>query len=45
MKEKLFAASVDRDIIRECEQIGIPLPEFAEMSVGAMRAVAGELGL
>ena len=45
MKEKLFAASVDRDIIRECEQIGIPLPEFAELSVGAMRAVAGELGL
>jgi putative nucleotidyltransferase with HDIG domain len=45
MKEKGFAASVDRDIIRECEAVGIPLPEFAEMSVGAMRAVAGELGL
>ncbi|MBI5239599.1 MAG: HDIG domain-containing protein [Elusimicrobia bacterium] len=45
MKEKLFAASVDRETIRECEQIGIPLPEFAELAVGAMRAVAGELGL
>ena len=45
MKEKLFAASVDRDIIRECEQIGIPLPEFAEMAVNAMRGIAGDLGL
>ena len=45
MKEKAFAASVDRGIIRECEAIGIPLPEFAELAVGAMRAIAGDLGL
>jgi len=45
MKEKLFAASVDRDIIRECEAAGIPLPEFAELAVGAMRAIAADLGL
>lgn len=45
MKEKAFAASVDRDIIRECEQIGIPLPEFAQLAVDAMRAIAPELGL
>ena len=45
MKEKLFAASVDRDIIRECEAIGIPLPEFAELAVGAMRAISADLGL
>lgn len=36
MKEKAFAASVNRDIIRECETIGIPLPEFAELCVKAM---------
>ena len=30
MKEKAFAASVNRDIIPECEVIGIPRPEFAE---------------
>lgn len=36
MKEKAFAASVNRDIIRECEAIGIPLPEFAELAVKAM---------
>jgi len=45
MKEKAFAASVDRDIIRECEHIGIPLPEFAELALGAMRGISGELGL
>jgi predicted hydrolase (HD superfamily) len=45
MKEKLFAASVDRDIIRECEAIGVPLPEFAEMAVTAMRGIAADLGL
>ncbi|MBI5244810.1 MAG: HDIG domain-containing protein [Elusimicrobia bacterium] len=45
MKEKAFAASVDRDIIRECEQIGIPLPEFAELAVGAMRGISDQLGL
>jgi putative nucleotidyltransferase with HDIG domain len=45
MKEKGFAASVDRDIIRECEAAGIPLPEFAEMAVVAMRGIAADLGL
>jgi uncharacterized protein len=43
MKEKSFAASVNREIIRECELIGIPLPEFAELSLRAMQARAGEL--
>lgn len=45
MKEKAFAAKVDRDIIRECEDIGIPLPEFAELSLKAMQGISGELGL
>ncbi|MFH1724528.1 MAG: HDIG domain-containing metalloprotein [Elusimicrobiota bacterium] len=45
MKEKAFAASVSRDIIRECEDIGIPLPEFAELAVTAMRGISDELGL
>jgi putative nucleotidyltransferase with HDIG domain len=45
MKEKSFAAKVDRDIIRECEQIGIPLPEFAELGLNAMRGISAELGL
>jgi putative nucleotidyltransferase with HDIG domain len=45
MKEKLFAAKVCREIILECEQIGIPLPEFAEMSLKAMQGIAPQLGL
>lgn len=36
MKEKAFAASVKRENIMECELIGIPLEEFAEMAIAAM---------
>jgi len=45
MKEKAFSASVDRDIIRECELIGIPLAEFAELSINAMKEIGEEIGL
>jgi len=45
MKEKAFAASVKRENILECEKIGIPLPEFAELSVNAMREIAEQIGL
>ena len=45
MKEKAFAASVRREHILECEMIGIPLPEFAQLSVDAMKEVADEIGL
>ncbi len=37
MKEKAFAASVSRENIMECEKIGIPLPEFAELALNAMK--------
>jgi len=45
MKEKAFAASVRRENILECEAIGIPLPEFAELSLAAMCDVHDRLGL
>ena len=45
MKEKAFAASVNREHILECEKIGIPLDEFIQLSVDAMRGIAGEIGL
>jgi len=45
MKEKAFAASVNRDHILLCEQLGIPLPEFAALAVEAMRSISDELGL
>ena len=45
MKEKAFAASVNRDHILECEKIGIPLEEFIQISVDAMREIADDIGL
>jgi len=44
MKEKAFAASVKRENILECEKLGIPLDEFAEISLGALQKISGELG-
>jgi uncharacterized protein len=44
MKEKLFAASVNRETILECEKIGIPINEFAELSLEALKPIAEELG-
>ncbi len=45
MKEKNFAASVNRGHILECEKIGIPVHEFAELSVNAMKEISDEIGL
>jgi len=45
MKQKAFAASVKRENILECEKIGIPLNEFAELSVNAMKGISSILGL
>jgi len=45
MKEKAFAASVKRENILECELIGIPIQDFAEMALVAMQEISDELGL
>jgi putative nucleotidyltransferase with HDIG domain len=45
MKEKAFAASVNRENIMECEQIGIPLNEFVQISLTAMIPLGDKLGL
>ena len=45
MKEKGFAASVKRENILECELIGIPIHDFAELSLIAMQEISDELGL
>jgi putative nucleotidyltransferase with HDIG domain len=45
MKEKMFAASVKRENIMECEKIGIPIEEFAELSIRSMLPVADQIGL
>jgi len=45
MKERAFAASVSRENIMECEKIGIPLVEFVEICLEAMRGISTTLGL
>jgi putative nucleotidyltransferase with HDIG domain len=45
MKEKAFARNVNRDNIRLCEELGIPVPEFSALAVEAMRQISDELGL
>ena len=45
MKAKEFARSVNREQIRLCEQIDIPLDEFIEISLKAMGEMSDELGL
>lgn len=45
MKTPHFARSVNREIIMECETIGIPLPEFVAISIKAMSGIAETIGL
>lgn len=45
MKEKLFAASVRREAIMECERVGLTIDEFAELSLKAMSEISGKLGM
>ena len=45
IKEKSFAAGANRDIIRECELIEIPLPDFCDLCLEAMQDIADDLGL
>ncbi len=44
-KQKDFARNVSRDRIMFCEQIGIPLRKFLEISLNALKEISGELGL
>lgn len=45
MNEKAFAASVSRQTILECQKTGVCLEEFVDLSINAMKEIAGELGL
>ncbi len=44
-KEKAFARGADREIIAECELIGLPLADFCALSLTAMQAIAGKISL
>jgi len=45
IKEKAFARGASREIIAECEQAGIPLSEFCELSLLALQDIAEDIGL
>lgn len=44
-KDKRFAAGANRDQIRSCEEFGMPLKQFIEISLNAMRGISDDLGL
>ncbi len=45
MKEKAFAASVNRETIMECEKLGLTMQEFVECSLNAMKEISDDIGL
>ena len=45
MKEKSFAAGVDRNIVMECEKLGMDITEFSELCLEAMKGIAEDLEL
>ena len=45
MKDKAFAASVNRDCIRQCSELGLELGDFLTLAIEAMSAIDEELGL
>lgn len=46
LKDKTFAAQVDREQIGKCEELlGIPLDEFIGITLEAMKGIAPDLGL
>jgi hypothetical protein len=45
MKDKRFAANVRREVIRECEHLGLELGEFLQLSIEAIAPIAPQVGL
>ncbi len=45
MKDKAFAASVNRDCIKECDKIGIELGDFLQIAIDSITEIAPEVGL
>ncbi len=44
-KEKAFARGANREIISECELLGLTVPDFCELGLTAMQEIAGDIGL
>ena len=45
MKDKSFAAKVNRNIIMECEKAGISIDEFIDLGLKAMQEISHTIGL
>jgi len=43
-KDKKFAAGVDREIIMECEKLGLSIDEFFDIAIKAVQSIAKEVG-
>lgn len=44
-KDKTFARGVEREIILECEKLGLSLEEFFEIAIEAIKKIKNEVGL
>lgn len=44
-KEKAFARGADREIIRECETLGLEVNAFCDLALQAMQNISDDLGL
>ncbi|HHI04110.1 MAG TPA: HDIG domain-containing protein [Candidatus Woesearchaeota archaeon] len=44
-KDKSFAAAVNREIIKECEELGLELSEFLQLSIDAITEIADKVDL
>ncbi len=44
-KDKSFAAKVNREVVKECELIGLEINEFLQIALDAMKGIAKEIGL
>ncbi|TET37791.1 MAG: HD domain-containing protein [Planctomycetota bacterium] len=45
MKDKSFAAKVNRETIRECEKLNLELGEFFQVAIDAITPIADKVGL
>lgn len=45
IKEKAFARGANREIIKECELVDIPIADFCALSLAAMQGIADDLGM
>jgi hypothetical protein len=44
-KDKTFAKTIDREIIKECEHLGLELNEFFEIAIRGISKIKDEVGL